>query len=127
MSYTDPTPAEFKTRFPKFDAVVDATVELFLEEAQTYVSDAWVTQADYTQGQFLYAAHLLTLDGFGVGAEAEFATAGLLGFKSITSGKVSVTRDAGESSTASGTLTQTQYGKRFKELQTRNISGGRIV
>jgi hypothetical protein len=123
MSYTDPTAADLKARFPRFDAVADATLTVYLTEAQGWVSDEWVNQADYTQGQLLYAAHLLTLEGLGSGTEAELASQGLLGFKSITSGKLSVSRDTGASSGSgeSGTLMQTQYGKRFKELQDRNV------
>lgn len=129
MSYTDPDAAALKTRFPAFSAVGDETLTAVLTEALTYVSEDWVTQADYTQGALLYAAHLLTLDGFGTGSEAEFAKAGLLGFSTITSGKVSVQRDTGigASSVSSDTLSQTQYGRRFKELQSRNIAGARII
>lgn len=129
MSYNDPTAADLKARFPAFVDVADATVTAILDEALTYVSDAWVTQADYTQGALLYAAHLLTLDGLGAGAETDFARAGLLGFSAITSGKVSVQRDTGSDTggMSSNTLAQTQYGRRFKELQARNIAGARVL
>lgn len=129
MSYTAPVAAEFKARFPKFDTVADATIDAFISEALGWVSDEWVTQDDYTMGAMLYAAHLLTLDGFGSGAESELASAGLLGFKSITSGKLSVSRDTGVEggNMASETVTQTQYGRRYAELRLRNISGARII
>ena len=122
MSYTNATAADLKARFPAFDAVAEATVIAILTEALEYVSDEWASQADYTYGQLLYAAHIMTLDGLGVGTEAELASQGLLGFKSITSGKLSVSRDTGASNSGSAdVLMQTQYGKRFKELQARNV------
>lgn len=124
MTYTKPTAADLKARFPKYASVDDAVVTTAIDEADAYVSQSWVTEADFKLGYMLYAAHVMTLDGHGTGAEAEMAAGGLLGFDSITSGKLSVKRAAGAGgSTSAGVLGQTDHGRRFLEMRRRNVAG----
>jgi hypothetical protein len=69
----------------------------------------------------------MTLDGLGTGTEAQLAQSGMLGFQSITSGRLSVSRAAdgssGSGSAHGSTLDQTQYGKRYREVLYRNNGG----
>lgn len=52
------TTADFKVRFPEFDSIVNARVQLFLDDAQGELDeDAWDTA--YERGVFYLAAHLL--------------------------------------------------------------------
>lgn len=125
MSYTAPSVSDFKSRFPAFASVADGVIETGLSEAGQLVDNTWNTQEDFTLGRLLYAAHVLTLDGHGISAEAEMAANGLLGFDSITSGKLSVKRASGDA--GGSPLMQTQYGRRFNEVLLRNRSGPRIV
>lgn len=120
MAFTAPTAADFKSRFPRFVALLDTTVDIALGEAARMVDDTWTSQADFTLGRMLYAAHILTLDGHGPGAEAQAAQAGTLDFKVMKSGALTLERfDRDE---AAG-LSVTDYGRRFAELLYKNRGG----
>lgn len=122
MAYTAPTPADFKARYPSFASVDDAVIQGVLDnEVPLYVGQNWINQANYTQGAMLYAAHALTLDGFGTGPEAQAAGKGLLGYSSIRSGSLSLTRASrGSAAEVAGSLALTSYGQRFLEIQRIN-------
>lgn len=121
--YSTPTVAQFLSRFPKFqgsdsDAIADA-----LGEGAGRVSESWV-EADYPRAIMLYAAHILTLDGHGSGAEAKFA--GLESFSRIKSGSLELERRSG-SGVVLNTLNSTAYGRRFAELQRLNFAGPLVI
>lgn len=122
MAFTAPSAADLKTRFPAFTSVGDSIVDIALGEAALRVDDTWSSQDNFTLGQLLYAAHVLTLDGHGTGAEAKLASGGLLGYSKFKSGALEVERMKGEQSGMS-MLDRTTYGQRFKELQSLNVSG----
>ncbi len=122
MAFTVPTADDLKNRFPVFAAVDDATVDIMLAEAVALVDDSWSSQADFTLGRLLYAAHLLTVEGYGTGAEAKTAGGGLTAFKTIKSGALTLTRGDGAPAVAGGVET-TSFGQRFKDLQALNIGG----
>lgn len=125
MAWTAPTVAEFKARFPAFQAVSDTVVQGALDEGALRADETWVSEADYRLGIMLYAAHVLTLDGHGTGAEAEAGAAGTLSLTSFKSGTFSFTKSSGASSGGSanafGTLGMTTYGQRYLELLRQNV------
>lgn len=127
MAYTAPTAADLKSRFPAFVNVADATVDIALGDAALMVDDSWNSQEDFTLGRLLYAAHVLTLDGHGSGAEAQAASAGTLGFRSMKSGHLTLERFSSRSGGPAGgrinALELTTYGVRFKALLRPNRSG----
>ncbi len=127
MAYTAPTAAEFKSRFPAFVNVADATIDIALGDAALMVDDSWDSQADFTAGRLLYAAHILTLDGHGSGAEAQAASAGTLGFRSMKSGQLTLERFSSRAGGPAGgrlnALEMTTYGVRFLALLKRNRTG----
>lgn len=128
MAWTAPTPTEFKARFPTFDAVDNAVVQTALNEGAMQVDDTWVSEDDFKLGINLLAAHILTLDGHGAGAEAESAKAGALGFKTMRSGNLTLERFSASDAGARGdTLELTTYGKRFKALRRVNIPAIKVV
>lgn len=122
MAFTAPTAAEFKSRFPAFVNLAAATIDIALgsSEAALMVDDSWNSQDDFTKGRMLYAAHVLTLDGYGSGAEAQAASAGTLGFRTMKSGQLTLERFSSPSRGSSGgkmdPLEMTTYGVRFKAL-----------
>ena len=63
----------------------------------------------------LYAAHLLTLDGLGTGAEAAMAAAAALGFQSMQSGSLQLTART-RTRRGKSVLDETTYGRRFAAL-----------
>ncbi|MGO4127788.1 DUF4054 domain-containing protein [Inquilinus sp. YAF38] len=117
-----PTPAELKARFPGFAAVADAVVQTALDEAALQVGGDWASQADLRLGRLLLAAHVLTLDGQGSGAEAATAAAG--GFRRMRSGALELERIA---EAGPGALDSTGYGRRFLELMRRNVPAVTVV
>ena len=118
----EPTPADLKARFPGFAAVADAVVQSALDEAALQAGADWAGEADIRLGRLLLAAHILTLDGQGSGAEAAAAAAG--GFRRMRSGALELERaaDAGP-----GALDSTGYGRRFLELMRRNVPAVTVV
>lgn len=121
MPYEAPTAANLKARFPAFAAVADEAIVMAITEASGRVDRTW-PETDFQPAILLYAAHVLTLDGLGTGAEAEMARAGASGFQSMKSGSLSLDRGDGFSVTAGGSdLAQTGYGRRFLEMVRRNF------
>ena len=112
-----PTASDLTARFPAFAGVPTDTLNAVLAEAATRVDDTW-TAGDYPLGVMLYAAHVLTLDGFGTGAEAALAAAGALNFESLQAGSLRVGQQPlPRNQTASRfILQQTTYGRRFLAL-----------
>lgn len=128
MAWTAPTPADLKARFPAFAAVPDAVVETALDEAALQVDETWVSEADFRLGRLLLAAHILTLDGQGTGAEAEAAAAGASGFRVMKSGQLTLERFGNaQGGQDGGVLASTSYGKRFLDLLRRNTPAVTIV
>ena len=132
MTFQPILTSEFKEHFAfaAFCDVSDQHAEQALERGLDYVSQEWVCESDYQMGQMLSAAHLLTLAGLGTGAEASLAQEGLLGFTSIKSGGLTVSRQAtGARSNGSGgeDLNLTTYGQRYLELLRRNRAGPRVA
>ena len=116
MSYTVPAPADLAARFPAFAAVPPATLAQAILEAQRRVDTSWLP-GDYPIAIMLLAAHTLTLDGFGTGAEAAAAAAGTLGYASLRSGSLSLDRARPLRGGAEPSiLAETTYGRRFLAL-----------
>lgn len=123
MTYTAPTASDLIARFPAFAAVSTDVIATALVEAACASDDSWVNESDFRLARMLHAAHALTLDGHGTGAEAKAASAGTLGFSRIKSGELEFQRDTGSNA---GSLSATTYGKRYLELLRRN-KGGALV
>lgn len=131
MAYTPPSPADFKARFPRFAAVNDAVIQQGLDEAARYVDKSW-PEADFALGRMLYAAHVLTTDGFGEGTEAQLNAEGVGDFQSIKLGSLSLTRFSKDAKAMTGNafldqLQSTTYGQRFLALAAVAVGGGPLV
>lgn len=114
MSAT-PAAADLVARFPTFAAVPTASIASALGEAAIRVDTTW-TAGDYPMGVMLYAAHLMTMDGLGTGAEAALGAAGALGFASLRAGGLSLERRGNAGDDAGSLLAETTYGRRFLAL-----------
>lgn len=123
---SEATPTELKELFPAFAAVAEGTVQVWLDRAARIVTSAWI-EADRKHGEMLLAAHYMTLNGLGTGAEAEMAAAGASGFKSMRSGSLSLDRGDGSGSAAAmGEFGTTAYGRQFWPLLRANVGGPRV-
>ena len=122
MSYTEPTTADLKAKFTVFSAVSDDDLQAALDDAALMVDDTWASQADFTTGRLLLAAHYLTLAGLGTSNEAQFG-----GFKRLKIGSLELERAATSDQEAAGKLGSTMYGQRFVGLLERNRPGPLVV
>ncbi len=116
MPYIVPSAADLAARFPAFAAVPAAAVAGAIVEAQTRVDTHWLP-GDFAIGIMLLAAHSMTLDGLGTGAESASAAAGTIGFTSMRSGGLSLDRATSRRQAAEPSiLAETSYGRRFLAL-----------
>lgn len=120
------TPAELKAMLPAFAAVADATIQLWLNRAARIVDDGWAAE-DQQHAQILLAAHYMTLNGLGTGAEAEMAAAGASSFVGMRSGALSLQRGDQAQTAHMGEYGQTQYGRQFWPLLRANRGGPRLT
>jgi hypothetical protein len=121
MPYVAPTPAQFKARFPEFEAVADATVAFAIEEAGLSVDDSWIEQ-DFSLAINYLTAHILAAGGALSGNAAGAAVQGPVTSESL--GDASVTyadksKVVGVEGLAAE-LASTTYGQRYLRLQRRN-------
>lgn len=122
MAYTIPTAPTFKTRHPRFAAVADGTVTLYITEASRTVTEAW-SETDYGDGIMYLAAHLMVMEGaidptgvaLGVGNQVKKTKAGEVEIEFATDAK-----PAGNVSLLRSTYGLTIYGQRYLELAGRN-------
>jgi hypothetical protein len=129
MAYDLPTPAELKLHFPAFAAVDDAVVQYNITAAARSVDQSWA-EGDYTRAVELYACHLLTLAGFGTGADAQANAQGLAGFSMIRSGQLTLQKAATSGSSDDGVPPQyagSTYGRQFWWLLRQNRPGASVT
>lgn len=126
MAYTAATPTILKAAFPSFAAVADDTVAYWITRAQRSVDASW-TEDDRQMGEMLLAAHLMTLQGLGTGAEASAAAEGTGDYKTIRTGSVTLERFDRTSDAAQGQLGSTSYGRQFATLARQNVGGPRVM
>lgn len=119
MSWTAPTAADLKAAFPAFTDVADASIDYWLTRAARTVDASW-PDADGPHAQMLLAAHYLTQQGLGAGAEAQAFASGATGFRRVRSGALDLERFDKEPASDYET---TSYGKQFSALL-RTIAGG---
>lgn len=128
-----PTAAEFKDRYPAFSAVGDAIVDEVMAEAASRVGAEWI-EADKRPAMMAYAAHALTLEGWGSPAVsvggASMQVAGEV--DRITVGDVTASfggkvRANVAVSARDDLLAETAYGRRFMDIRKRNAIGVLVV
>ena len=113
----DPTLSDFRTRYPVFAGVADATVEYWLDEGIARVT-AW-TEADQAKGAMAYAAHRMAEQGLG---ESAGAPQGVTAFKSGT-----FSASVSEAAANRTGLHSTIYGREFIQMARRVFAGPRTA
>lgn len=120
--YSVPTAATFKARHPRFAAVSDGTVDLYLAEASRTVGTSWA-DTDGPDGIMYLAAHLMIMEGalsptgvsIGVGNQIKKVKAGEVETEFSTDAKPD-----GISGKLWATYGRTIYGQRYLDLAARN-------
>lgn len=125
-----PDVADFKTRFPEFDAIDDVLVDAVLIEAANDVGALWV-ETDRPVAIFYLAAHLLASQGLGTSASAGGLSSTSGAVKTMKVGDVMVTRQSvsepGSSRDGWGSYGRTVYGLRYLELARRSFPAIEVV
>lgn len=122
--YDLPTATFIRTAFPAFTAVPDMLINFWIGRAARSVDRSW-TEGDYTYAIALLAAHLMTANGLGTGAEIEgYRSAGITKLKS---GTLDVTFSDGSASGTGGGYGSTSYGRQFAVLLKQNRGGPRVI
>jgi len=124
MAYSQPDADALQARFPAFADVADATVDAALERARRQVDSTWL-EDDRAEAEMLLAAHELTLDGLGTGADAKANANGAAGFKVMKSADLTLERF--DTQSGGDLLSTTLYGQRFKALRRRSHPGIKAV
>jgi hypothetical protein len=119
MSYTLPTPVQFRAYVPAFSTVSDDTINLYLNGAQ--VDNTWI-EADYQAAVMLWAAWAMT--DAGIGAGGDLAAARQAGVSKLKSGSLDVSFAADNAATGYETNI---YGRRFLGLYRKSKGGPRVV
>lgn len=137
MAYTAPTAAEFKARFPEFDAVSDTLVDAAILEAAEAVGDRW-PDAGRLIGHRLYAAHILAVEGepersaeiaaaAAAGEAASHSTRDVssvrIGDTAWTYGNANGAKQYATSAPVVENLASTRYGRQFQEVRARYFVG----
>ena len=117
------TTVDFKTRFPEFDSVADARVQLFLDDAALLMSSQGKWLSFYDIAHQYYAAHFLIA--------AQFTERGDSGIIAPVSHKevddVVIKKAISESIPRADELLSTAYGKRYWHYRKICLNGPRGV
>lgn len=128
MPYTKPTTEQFKARFPQLVSTPDATVQVFLDEADGEVGETW-TEKDRALAVLYLAAHLLVSQGASGASPGGGGAAPAGAIKRRKVGDVE-TEYFGTDATATITISSTAstpYGKRYLELMRKNFPAVVVV
>lgn len=111
------TAADFLNKFPEFQAVDEARIELSLDEAKLQVTEK-IWGRFYKVGVLHLAAHILTMQG-ALNTEATNNPQPLREISSKAVGSLSVSYTSGKTGfeNESGSYYLTKYGQRFLELK----------
>lgn len=120
MAYVIPTADQLQAKFPAFAAVPDATIDLYIADAQ--VDESWF-EDDYQTAIMLWAAWAMT--DFGIGTGGEISGYVGSGVSRLKSGTLDVSF-SDKASAASGYATNV-YGRAFYDLLRKNKGGPRVI
>jgi len=120
MAYVIPTADDLKAKYPAFADVADATINLYIADAQ--VDTSWI-EADYAPAIMAWAAWSMTDTGIGTGGEV----AGYIGsgVSRLKSGTLDVSF-SDKAASLSGYETNI-YGRHYLMLYRKNKAGPRVV
>lgn len=129
MAYEALTPTRFKALKPQFAAVLDATVQTYIDLAGRFVDQSW-SAGDFETAWAAMTCHLMTLDGLGTDPQSLAFAEGTAEFQTIKSADLTLTRYQ-KSEAAQGTFTgwlgQTQCGQFYALLLKMNRGGPRVA
>jgi len=115
MPYTLPTATQFKARFPEFDALGDAYIDVMIGEAARNMDESW-EELDYQPAIMFLTAHNIA---------EEQSLGGIYGAPGMTTssklGDAQDTYATNQSFDASSIYGGTVYGRRFAQLQRVNV------
>ena len=121
MSWVLPTPAEVKAAYATLADIPDASVDAVLPLVGESIPKDLPSQIIYTEAAILYAAHELTLRGFGTGAEADLARSGSTNMQSVSDGAVSFSQKSQAAGDDGSAMSVTSFGRRYSALIAKHV------
>jgi hypothetical protein len=125
MAYEAPTPADLRARYPAFAAVSDATIQIYLNDANGGDVDTSWMERYFSPAIQAAAAHRMERGGVLASGGAVDASAGIDSFKSA-SVSIQFNVEAVKAAVAGG-WASTPYGLEYYEMLQRNKGGPRVV
>lgn len=128
MAYDIPTPADVKSAYPQFSGVADATIQEGLDHASLVIDTSWPEPA-FPLAYKSYAAHWLTVGGYGTENSGQAQEGLASNVKSRKAGDHAIEFFGSDTSTDTGTAAWyalTPFGKDFKAMQRRYFGGPRV-
>lgn len=130
MSYTTPTPAQFKARFPEFGTVPDALIEAIIDEQEPQFGETWI-ERDRAPALMYLVAHLLTTQGYPADTAGDASgnvTRGPMKRRKVGDVEVEYAGRAGTAGGGTGNgYDTTSYGLMYLSYFRRNFAGARVV
>lgn len=113
MAYSTPTAADLQARYPAFAAVADATIDVWIAEAESDTT-SWTGDADTdrTRAVLALAAHKMAEQGLSTNASAQGVTSFKSGTFSASVSEVQANRTG---------LDATIYGREYLALAKRHF------
>lgn len=115
-----PTAAELKVRHPRFAAVDDTTVDVYIAEAGRTVLDTVWAASDYADGVMYLAAHLMEMEGAIAPTGNPVGMSGQVKKKKAGEVEIEYHAPANHSQLSDDLYRTTIYGRRYLELAARN-------
>ncbi|WP_420139814.1 DUF4054 domain-containing protein [Sphingomonas sp.] len=125
MPYEAPTPVDLKARYPAFAAVSDATIQIYLDQANGGDADQSWSERDFSPAVQAAAAHRMARAGVLGTSGTVDASAGITSFKSA-SVSIEFSADAVKAAVKGG-WASTPYGQDYADLLARNKGGARVL
>ncbi len=108
------TPSQLKAFYPEFAAVLDATVQLYLDAAAAEMNVSVWPVSSIVYGEMALAAHFMSQNGLGTGGGSAGGGSGPISSISVGSVSVSYANSSSGSSGAGGdSLASTKYGLEY--------------
>ena len=125
MTYpSPPTPDDFRTRYPEFAALDDATIQRYLDDAARSVDQTWLA-GDYQNAIMSLAAHYYSTGSAATQGGGSDPASGYITSEHIGQVSISYAVPGGVSNMT--WLTSTPYGQSYARLLKLNFPGALAV
>lgn len=124
VNYTAPLPGHLTARYPAFAGVPFTTIQMWLTDAERFVTTGWRSK-DYPVAIMALAAHNMAIQGLGTDNSDAQIPGGVTSFK-MGPMQINLTPQAANAKLA-GDVTSTRYGAEYAFLRDMNFGGPELA